>query len=302
MTTPLDTEAPRYSWAGDEFLFVEIDESMSLPTYLRSRRLADAITAAQIPGVTDVCPTNTSLLLRFDPDVVAPESLRTTVATLEEHSRAGDQDESILTRVFEVPVWYDDPFTSEVAQRFRSNHQTPDKSDLDFAAEVNGLPDAQALIERHHRAPWMVTAVGFVAGLPFMYQMVERDLQLEVPKYLSPRTDTPALTVGHGGCFSVVYSVRGAGGYQMFGIAPAPIFAPDSPLTDFRESMVLFRSGDIVKFRPVGRDEYESIQQQCAEGQFAYRRGTVEFNAREWLLDPATYNTSVLEALDGSTD
>jgi urea carboxylase len=301
VTTPPTISAPRYSWAGDEYLFVEIDESMSLPTYLRSRRLADAITTAQISGVTDICPTNTSLLLRFDPDVVAPESLRTSVAALEQQSRAGDQDESILTRVFEVPVWYSDPFTSEVAQRFRSNHQTPDKTDLDFAAEINDLPDAQALIERHHSAPWMVTAVGFVAGLPFMYQMVERSQQLEVPKYLSPRTDTPALTVGHGGCFSVIYSVRGAGGYQMFGIAVAPIFAPDSPLPDFGESMVLFRSGDIVKFTPIEQDEYESIQQQCAQGEFAYRRGTVKFNAREWLLNPETYNRSVLEALDGST-
>ena len=30
----------------------------------------------------------------------------------------------------------------------------------------------------------------------------------------------------HGGCFSCIYSVRGAGGYQMFGITPAPIFDP----------------------------------------------------------------------------
>ena len=68
--------------------------------------------------------------------------------------------------------------------------------------------------------------VGFVAGLPFLYQMVERRRQIEVPKYLSPRTDTPKLTLGHGGCFSCIYSVRGAGGYQMFGVTPAPIFDP----------------------------------------------------------------------------
>ena len=62
--------------------------------------------------------------------------------------------------------------------------------------------------------------VGFVAGLPFLFQMVERAKQIEVPKYLRPRTDTPKLTVGHGGCFGCIYSVRGAGGYQMFGITP----------------------------------------------------------------------------------
>ena len=72
--------------------------------------------------------------------------------------------------------------------------------------------------------------VGFVAGLPFMYQMVEREKQIEVPKYLRPRTDTPKLTVGHGGCFGCIYSVRGAGGYQLFGVTPMPIYDPKQGL------------------------------------------------------------------------
>ena len=81
-------------------------------------------------------------------------------------------------------------------------------------------------IAAHSGAPWFVSMVGFVAGLPFLYQMVERAKQIEVPKYLRPRTDTPKLTVGHGGCFGCIYSVRGAGGYQMFGITPVPIYDP----------------------------------------------------------------------------
>ena len=83
-------------------------------------------------------------------------------------------------------------------------------------------------VAAHSGSPWFVSMVGFVAGLPFMYQMVERQRQIQVPKYLRPRTDTPKLTVGHGGCFGCIYSVRGAGGYQMFGITPMPIFDPDA--------------------------------------------------------------------------
>lgn len=299
--TTADKTGARYSWGGDEFLFVEMDEAMSLEAFLRSGRLADAIVAEGIEGITDVCPANTSLLVRYDPDVIAPHDLRRRVQVLEDRSRS-DQGggEPVPTRVFEVPVWYRDPCTSEVAQQFRSHHQTPDRSDPEFVADINGLPDADALIARHHGSPWMVTAVGFVAGLPFMYQMVPREQQIEAPKYLSPRTDTPALTVGHGGCFSVVYSVRGAGGYQMFGIAAAPIFAPDSALPDFQESMVLFRSGDIVKFAPVGAEEYEDIKERCARGEFRYRRTTVPFDVQQWHQDPATYNASVMEALDGT--
>ena len=99
--------------------------------------------------------------------------------------------------------------------------------------------------------------VGFVAGLPFMYQMVDRPRQIQVPKYLRPRTDTPKLTVGYGGCFSCIYSVRGAGGYQMFGITPMPIFDPEQKTSYLRDFMVFFRPGDIVKFKPIGREEYD---------------------------------------------
>ena len=81
--------------------------------------------------------------------------------------------------------------------------------------------------------------VGFVAGLPFLYQMVDRKRQIEVPKYLRPRTDTPKLTVGHGGCFGCIYSVRGAGGYQMFGITPMPIYDPKQEISYLRDFMVL---------------------------------------------------------------
>lgn len=301
MTDTLLREKARYSWGGDEFLFVEIDESMSLEGYFLVGTLAAAVESEAIPGITDICPTNASLLLRYDPDVVSPHALQDKVQELEVAVRATSSNTS-QARVFEVPVWYDDPFTSEVGQRFRDNHQTPDKTDLEFAAEVNNLSAASEFIARHHGTPWMVTAVGFVAALPFMYQMTPRSSQLEVPKYLSPRTDTPALTVGHGGCFSVIYSVQGAGGYQMFGIAAAPVFAPNSPLADFQDSMVLFRSGDIVKFKPIGEDEYHEIAKQCEAGTFRYRRTEFEFDLDRWTADPDTYNSAIMEALDGDVD
>ena len=74
-----------------------------------------------------------------------------------------------------------------------------------------------------------------------------------MPKYLRPRTDTPKLTVGHGGCFGCIYSVRGAGGYQMFGITPMPIYDPNQKISYLRDFMCLFRPGDIVKWKPIDR-------------------------------------------------
>ena len=71
-------------------------------------------------------------------------------------------------------------------------------------------------------------------------------------------TDTPKLTVGHGGCFGCIYSVRGAGGYQMFGITPMPIYDPQQKIRYLRDFMVFFRPGDIVKWKPIDRAQYDA--------------------------------------------
>jgi urea carboxylase len=135
--------------------------------------------------------------------------------------------------------------------------------------------------------------VGFVAGLPFMYQMVDRPRQLQVPKYLRPRTDTPKLTVGYGGCFTAIYSVRGAGGYQMFGITPMPIFDPTQQTSYLRDFMVFFRPGDIVKFKPVGRDEYDHAVAEVDAGRFAPVIRDVTFDLREFKKNTDGYNRSL---------
>lgn len=188
---------------------------------------------------------------------------------------------------------------TETGERFRTGyHQQPEGTDLDYAAAVNGLANAEEFIQRHHETPWLVSMVGFVAGLPFLFQLTPRERQLEVPKYLSPRTDTPPLTIGIGGCFTAHYSVRGAGGYQMLGITPTPIYDPSQTLPDFEDFMVLFRTGDIVKYRPVDEAEYRSIEAEVAAGTYRYKQAPVTFTLSKALEDPDGYNRTLLEALN----
>lgn len=299
MTEIQRTLTARYTWGGDESLFIEFDEAMTLQANYLATTVAQGLTSLRLEGILDICPANASLLVRFDPDVLEAKELLACSQELEQQARESTQH-TVETRIIEIPVWYDDPFTAEVAQRFREGyHQDPSGTDLDYAAEVNGLDDAREFIRRHHESPWLVSMVGFVAGLPFMYQLVPQERQLQVPKYLSPRTDTPPLTVGHGGCFACIYSVRGAGGYQMFGVAAAPIYDPEQTLPDFADFLILFRPGDIVKFRPVDEAEYREIQARIEAGAWRYKQAPVTFDVESALADPDTYNRTLLEALDG---
>ncbi|WP_175996625.1 5-oxoprolinase subunit B family protein [Burkholderia stabilis] len=288
----------RYTFGGDEFVFVEIGEAMSLDAFFKGTAITRELQRRAVPGITEICPANASYQVRYDPDVIDPDALVALLKTVE--AEVGDAPLELDTRIVEIPVLYNDPWTHETLMRFRERHQDPSLTDLEYAARINGKQDVDAFIAAHAGSPWFVSMVGFVAGLPFMYQMVERARQLEVPKYLRPRTDTPKLTVGHGGCFGCIYSVRGAGGYQMFGVTPAPIFDPEQRLDYLRDFMVFFRPGDIVKFTPIDRDAYDAAVAAVEAGTFSLRVRPVKFSLDAFLRDPDAYNRSLVEVLHAS--
>lgn len=285
----------RHSFGGDEHLFVEVSEDMSLESFFRGMSACRELERAKVPGITEICPANASYLVRFDPDVIAPDKVLALVERIEAQIEHASM--TLDTRIVEIPVLYNDPWTRETLMRFRERHQDPKSTDLEYAARVNGLASVDEFVAAHSGAPWFVSMVGFVAGLPFLYQMVERSKQLEVPKYLRPRTDTPKLTVGQGGCFGCIYSVRGAGGYQMFGITPVPIFDPAQRHAHLKEFMCFFKPGDIVKWKPIDRAQYDSDVGAVEEGKFQLRVRPVRFVLDEFLADPARYNKTLLEAL-----
>ncbi|ATA24899.1 allophanate hydrolase [Brenneria goodwinii] len=290
----MENTAIRYSFGGDEHLFAEIDEAMSLSAFFRGLAITRTVEQWAIPGVLDICLANASFQIRFNPDIVAPQALLDTVQKAENQAQTVNRLE---TRIIEIPVLYNDPWTRETLMRFRDRHQDPGVTDLEYAASINGYQDINAFIDAHSGTPWFVSMVGFVAGLPFMFQMVEQEKQIQVPKYLRPRTDTPRLSLGHGGCFGCIYSVRGAGGYQLFGVTPAPIYDPQQSLDYFRESLVFFRAGDIVQFKPIDPQRYDEAIQAVEAGTFNLRIRPVTFELDKFVADPAGYKHYLQEVL-----
>ena len=288
--------AARYTFGGDEHLFVECSNEMSLDAFFKSLSMATGVRESRIDGVTEICPANASFQVKFNPDIIKPEDILREVQSIE--GAAEKAEPVIKTRIVEIPVFYDDPWTNETLMRFRERHQEPAGSDLDYAAKINGYGDVREFVEAHSGSPWFVSMVGFVAGLPFMYQMVERQRQIEVPKYLRPRTDTPKLTVGHGGCFGCIYSVRGAGGYQMFGVTPMPIYDPTGKI-GYLKNLMLFRPGDIIKFRSIERDEYDATVEAIDTGRYEPRIVDAHFSLAAFTADPVGSNAKLLEAFNG---
>ena len=287
----------RFSFGGDEHIFAEVSEEMSLEAFFTSLSMTNAVKQAGIRGVTEICPANASFQVKYDPDQIKPADLLRELQSME--GAASKSDATLKTRIMEIPVYYQDPWTHETLMRFRERHQDPKATDLEYAAAVNGLGSVEDFVQAHSSQPWFVSMVGFVAGLPFLYQMVERKRQLQVPKYLRPRTDTPKLTIGHGGCFSCIYSVRGAGGYQMFGVTPMPIYDPNQQVSYLRDEMCLFRPGDIVKWKPISRDQYDADIEAVNENKFLPTIREASFSLTDFNKDINGTNAKLMEVLHG---
>jgi len=63
----------RYTFGGDEHIYIEMDEEMSLDAFFKSLSMSNAVREAKIDGVTEICPANASFQVKFNPDVVHPD-------------------------------------------------------------------------------------------------------------------------------------------------------------------------------------------------------------------------------------
>ncbi|MGH7913959.1 MAG: carboxyltransferase domain-containing protein, partial [Candidatus Binataceae bacterium] len=105
----------RYDFGGDEYIFADFDIEMSLEINFKVLSICQEIERERIPGVIEVCPGNTSYLMHYRPEEIDPEKL---VKELRKLERQADHITSISSRMVDIPVFYDDPWTKECARQF----------------------------------------------------------------------------------------------------------------------------------------------------------------------------------------
>ncbi|MFD4931808.1 allophanate hydrolase subunit 1 [Peribacillus butanolivorans] len=285
----------RYEYGGDEFIFVELAEAMSLETNFKAMAITKALREKKVSGILDICPSNASYMIRFNPDLIHPDDLISKLKELEQDVTL--ENFEITARAVDVPILFEDPWTHEALMRFRDRHQDPTSTDIEYVAHTNGFQSKEDLIKSITDAPYLVSMIGFVPGLPWCYQMVPKEKQIEAPKYVRPRTYTPERAFGFGGSFAVIYPVQGAGGYQLFGTAAAPIFEKEQRLHDFKESMTFPRQGDVFRYRSISMEEYEDIRKQVENGEFRYLTKDITFKPKDVLENPNAFSESVIRRL-----
>ena len=172
----------------------------------------------QLPGVTDVIPGYTTLLVEFDPRLMSRARLEARVATLLAASHRADA----ISRTVGLSVVYDGP-------------------DLLDVAAATGLEPAE-VVRRHASVRYRAYAGGFTPGFAYLGEV---DPAIRVPRRQRPREHVPAGSVGIADGQTGIYPLASPGGWNLIGRAVEPVYDPA------QARPALIEPGDLVTFAAV---------------------------------------------------
>jgi KipI family sensor histidine kinase inhibitor len=190
------------------------------------RRLAleAALAAAPPPGLLELTPGFTTLLLEFDDPAALPAAAAETARRL---AALPDASAPPAGRLVEVPVRYDGP-------------------DLGRVARHAGLT-TEEVIRRHAAGDYVVQLLGFAPGFPYLHGL---DPRLHTPRLDAPRARAPAGAVAIGGEHAGIYPAELPGGWNLLGLTPRPLLDPARAAAGDPAAFAL-APGDRVRFVPL---------------------------------------------------
>jgi len=206
--------------AGDAALLVETrrperagDQGGNEPA-----ALAAAIRTAGLPGITDVVPGASTVLVSFEPGSWTGPDLAARIGNL---PPPGPAPQTAGVTLFDVV--YDGP-------------------DLADVAAITGLT-MREVIARHQAGEYQVGWLGFSPGFGYLTGL--DPLLATVPRLDTPRLSVPAGSVAIAGGLAAVYPAASPGGWRLLGRTDMTIWDQD------RDPPALLSPGSRVRFRAV---------------------------------------------------
>ncbi|MGD9526360.1 carboxyltransferase domain-containing protein [Pseudonocardia sp.] len=291
-TTKLTGDRPTvtYRTAGDRCLLVEygppsVDLCVNFFVHAVARQLAEQ----EVAGVAQAAPGLRSLLVHFDPAVVAQHAL---VDSLEDvHERVPPPSALVMpSRRITLALAFDDSTSREAVNRYRvaTRPDAPnvvEGNNIDYIVRCNGLPDRDAFYERVLQTEWWNAFTGFYPGLPSLLPLDPRS-ELVAPKYNPARTWTPEGAVAIGGPCLVVYPLESPGSYQLFG-RTLPISGLFGRSRNRHLDPFLVAPGDRIRFERVEEAELIELRRQVFEGRYDYRIEPGSYSVGDHLAESA---------------
>ncbi|MEM1329436.1 MAG: 5-oxoprolinase subunit PxpB [Planctomycetota bacterium] len=217
-------EPLRVIWSGERAFHVTAPKHRPSAIYA-------AIDAASIAGIAEITPGSGTVQVRLDADARAEPVItrlrEILTGSLEAVERA-------TGRLVEVPICYEGDLAPDLEAIARGAGMSPhDAADL------------------HASGTYTVGFLGFAPGFPYIDGLPEA---LHAPRLDTPRTRVRRGSVGIAGARTGIYPRPSPGGWRLIGATPLKLFDPT------RQPAALLSPGDRVRFRRIGRQEFDAFE------------------------------------------
>jgi KipI family sensor histidine kinase inhibitor len=196
---------------GDTAFSVEFDDNAGVQALRRALR-----GPSPLPGLVEVVPGLTSLLVGFDPRMTSREEMEARVRALTVGTGSSPAEAG---RLWRIAVRYDGP-------------------DLDAVAAASGL-SVDEVIARHSGTRYTVLMLGFMPGFAYMGGL---DASLRIPRRTEPRLKVPAGSLAIADDMTAIYPWESPGGWHLLGSTEINLFDAN------RQPPALLAAGDRVEF------------------------------------------------------
>jgi KipI family sensor histidine kinase inhibitor len=213
-------ELPRFQPAGDSAVLVSFGNQIDPELNRQVHSLAHRLEAAQLPGLGELVPGYTTLLVHYD---TLEYDYNQTVDLLRQHLSTTEALAKLQRRIT-IPVYY-------------GGENGPD---LAYVADYHHI-SVEEVIAIHSGTDYQVYMMGFMPGFPYLGGM---NPAIATPRLATPRSKVPGGSVGIAGGQTGVYPLESPGGWQIIGRTPQRLFDLE------RDPPFLLAPGDVVRFVP----------------------------------------------------
>jgi inhibitor of KinA len=220
--------------AGDTAIIVEFGELITSQINALVLDYSQQIEAMEIPGVIETVPTFRSLMIEYDPDVIATGDLISSLAHIAPRRGAARPGR----KTWQLPVCYEGECAMDLEE---------------VAARLNLTPED--VVARHVAVTYDVFMLGFLPGQPYLGELSPT---LRLPRRTSPRLRIPGGSIGIATSLTCVFPAPTPCGWHIIGRTPIPMWDLQT------DRSPIFAPGDRIQLQPIGFDAYADYVQRIA--------------------------------------
>lgn len=176
------------------------DRGLCIPAGANTLALYRRLAEARLPGVAELVPADSMLLVVLEPGAPSPPGLADLIGCLPDAPAAVTDAPA---RQHRIPVRFDGKDLPEVA--------------------AQAGQDAEGLAELLCTLTLQVRFLGFQPGFAYLDGLPP---ELHLPRRANPRKRVPAGSVALGGGYCGIYPSAGPGGWHLVGVTNACLFDP----------------------------------------------------------------------------